>query len=358
MSFFSPKFILYSVVGFFIFLVLVIFYVFNSQSSTILNDDLSEGLSVDMMQNKIEFDLDGKKENLNLDVVENNSVTISFADSEDSFEIGEEKEIDLDGDGTDDISIRLESITDSIPRFYFKKLEQKMQEKINNSNSSFEEDSSFIQEENKNEIGEELVGVVNNFSQENESLEDNIVFVENSLIVENDSSTENIIENDSLNEDISEIVGLGCKGDLNCEDCGDNIDCFIENAEQCSYVSFEYFTSANFFGVVQNTTTYYELRGFEGDKCLLYNKYLDVSGAYGEELVNVSLENGMSQEEIDEANNELNNNFDELIEGKDSLCKYPVAELVEMIVGWKEGSVSGSSEDVEKYECIGSFYEA
>ena len=58
LSFFSPKFILYSVVGFFIFLVLVIFYVFNSQSSTILNDDLSEGLSVDMMQNKIEFDLD------------------------------------------------------------------------------------------------------------------------------------------------------------------------------------------------------------------------------------------------------------------------------------------------------------
>ncbi len=153
LSFFSPKFVLYSVFGFFVMFLLVIFFLLKgSSSAVVLSEDLSEGVSIDMMQNKIQIELDGEKENLELEVVLNDSIKVNFGNQNEILEIGEEKEIDLDGDGLVDISVKLESIVDGIPKLYFKKIEIELEDNEMVLNVSIPENEVFV--ENEDEEGE------------------------------------------------------------------------------------------------------------------------------------------------------------------------------------------------------------
>ena len=388
-SFFSPKFVVYSSIGFFVLFMLTLFFILKTPSSTvILNEDLSEGFSVDMVQNKIEIELDDGKETMNLDFVEENSIDISFSDEEDSLEIGEEKEIDLDGDGVEDVSIKLESIVEGVPKLYFKKLE-KIRERVENetilnfteyeklgggeieeTEEVYEEgiignEGEIVEDENlTEEFDEEIYKLEFCKSKSDSSIEyfyfekndthfcdDYINFISNEINCCNNS----LVCCKSISNRAE--IGLGCNGEFDCLDCGDNLDCFIENAETCSYSGFVHLVSLNLFGFIQNNSNYYELRGMDGDGCLLYTKYLEVNVEYSDELVNVLLEQGYSQEEINQKEVDANLQNDDLTENKESLCKYPIFDLLEMLNGWKENSFSGSSQDVEKYDCVGSFYE-
>ncbi len=64
----------------------------------------------------------------------------------------------------------------------------------------------------------------------------------------------------------------------------------------------------------------------------------------------------MTQEEIDEELEDLNDQYDEF-DGKITLCRYPVSNLTSMLEGWKEGSFSFSTDDKETYQCTGSAYD-
>jgi hypothetical protein len=192
-SFFSPKFILYSIFGFFILFIFTIFFILKSSASiVILGKDLSEGLSVDMMHNKIEIEMDdGKKEKIELEIVLDDSIKINFGKQNTVLEIGKEKEIDLDGDGLNDVTIKLESIFEDIPKLYFKKL-VRAQERLNDSDL------------NVTKLEDKVIEVENKIVMNKTIAEENEAGVENLTIVVNDSN-ENLF-NDTLNETIREIV--------------------------------------------------------------------------------------------------------------------------------------------------------
>ncbi len=141
--------------------------------------------------------------------------------------------------------------------------------------------------------------------------------------------------------------------------CNKNIDSFIYASQSCS-------TQANILcnfsgdlldmGVVQNSSTYYEIRGLnEVGNCTIYTRTENLNAYYTPKLVQQLLAEGLTQEQIYNQQAEANLQLNYLI-GKYSICYYPILDWVPIVKGWKEGYFSGSSEDREKYHCYGTIY--
>ena len=164
-------------------------------------------------------------------------------------------------------------------------------------------------------------------------------------------------DNDCTDKCGSEIIDCGATI-ISEETMGDkpHLDCFIDAVRDCCPAKLVTETEINFFGVISYSKTYREIKGLQEERCVLYNRIDDWSYDYTEELRNQMLDSGMTEEEINQALEDSNEVVQDMI-GKDSTCKYPIEDLVNILEGEKEGSFSFSTEDIEKYECTGSMYE-
>lgn len=172
LSFFSPKFVLYSIIGIlatFVVLFLVIWTNQGAGSTTYLSEGLDQGLSVDLMQNRIELDVNGENKTLKFGSSSETSVSIDYGKDEESLQVGEKKNLDLDDDGIYDLEIRLDAIVGGIPKLYFKKIELTVEEEEETKYYFTEvevvDELPEIEEENIEEEEEE----VNETEEENES---------------------------------------------------------------------------------------------------------------------------------------------------------------------------------------------
>lgn len=140
---------------------------------------------------------------------------------------------------------------------------------------------------------------------------------------------------------------------LEVSTCGDDLDCFIEKAQTCTPASINGSISINVFGAIQNTTSYSELRGMEGDRCIYYDKNIENTVYYSEEAIQIFLAAGSTQEEIDQQLQQMNDALDQ-VEGKEMICKYPIPDLVNLLTKLKQGILVVDTEAVTKYQCTGS----
>ncbi len=148
--------------------------------------------------------------------------------------------------------------------------------------------------------------------------------------------------------------------DNDCEneftDCGNDIDCFIATSYSCTPSTATSSITFEIFGVLETVDYAWEIFGRESSKCVVKTEYLDIEMEYTDEVIQDLLNEGKTQEEIDQQEQEVRDGLGTLI-GKSGTCKYPGNVWGDTIRDFKDGDISGSTEDVKKYECTGSMYE-
>jgi len=166
-------------------------------------------------------------------------------------------------------------------------------------------------------------------------------------------------DNDCTDKCGSKIIDCGATiiSIISEETMGDkpNLDCFIDAARDCCPAKLVTETEMNLFGPIIYSKTYREIKGLQEERCVLYQRTDDGSYSYPEKMRKQMLDSGMTEEEINQQLEESNEVAQDMI-GKDSTCKYPIEDLIDILEGEKEGSFSFSTENVEKYQCTGSMY--
>ncbi len=140
-------------------------------------------------------------------------------------------------------------------------------------------------------------------------------------------------------------------------DCSYNESCFILASEKCIPSNFTNVFNFEFFGVLQSTEGYYEIRGIENERCKLFSYYGETNITYSEEFKQELFSQGLSEEEIWLSLEEINEQYDSLAEYKNSTCYYPLDNFSYFVNSWFRGEIDISSSHKKDYNCTGSIYE-
>ncbi len=149
----------------------------------------------------------------------------------------------------------------------------------------------------------------------------------------------------------SESPNVSPEASTNIVDCGADIDCFITASQNCNPAKVMYTTTINLMGQI-TSTTYLELKGMQGDKCILYMQTKNSTAKFTDEMVQKMLAGGATQEQIKQQEQMINENLKKT-EGKYQTCKFDINDLTDMLKRWKSGSYS--SEDFKNAECTGNY---
>ncbi len=137
---------------------------------------------------------------------------------------------------------------------------------------------------------------------------------------------------------------------VSCE----NWNCFVDASENCNQANFTNTLSVDFFGVNITGITYYELKGIEDSQCTFYLRTEEAHISYTNELKQQMLDSGLTQEEIEQAEQQTNEQYN-LLEGRDGQCTIETSDLTPLLTGWKDGNFSGGTScsltDSGKWEC-------
>jgi hypothetical protein len=127
---------------------------------------------------------------------------------------------------------------------------------------------------------------------------------------------------------------------ISSNDCGDDLDCFIEASKDCELSSVNYTVVIPFFEVNQTTTSSLEVKGMESNKCIFYIKT---------EKIELDYPSSVSQETVDEQKAMYKN-----LEGRDGTCKFDTKDLTDMLTRWNEGKYS--TKDWDGADCTGDYF--
>lgn len=140
-------------------------------------------------------------------------------------------------------------------------------------------------------------------------------------------------------------------------DCGNDLNCFISKASYCAQANLTYSqNNIEFLGWVQNQTYYYEIRGEESRKCILYTKLISSSGSYSATVVKDLLQQNMTMDKINQQVQNANKILAQA-SGQDGICKYQINSLVSYLNGLTKGSFAISPADAQTYNCSGILYQ-
>jgi len=114
----------------------------------------------------------------------------------------------------------------------------------------------------------------------------------------------------------------------------------INASKNCSLVNFTNLVNMVIFGVNSSITTYYELKGMEGDYCSFYIKTEKYDLNYTDELIQQLLDSNLTQEEIDQQEQESIDQA-KTLEGKDENCKVSTGNLSSTLTNWSNGNFDG-----------------
>lgn len=149
--------------------------------------------------------------------------------------------------------------------------------------------------------------------------------------------------------------------EITVKNCDTNLNCFIEQAQNCSKSKVVFAPTINLFGIEQKTTYLLEIKGLEMNKCNFYLKINNVDLTFSPQL-------SISEEEKLTAIK-----TSKITEGRDGLCKFKeIQDLVALLKNWQNGKFdSGETHcnltpqgnkcvttggDFGKAECSGSYF--
>jgi len=141
----------------------------------------------------------------------------------------------------------------------------------------------------------------------------------------------------------------------NITDCGISINCLIDNSEECNKASVVYIQSGHVLDMLQTTTSYWEIKGFENNKCVFYieTRYIDMD--FNEEIRQQMLESGLTNENITLNLQKANEEADKK-EGLNITCYFDnTEELSNLLNIWN--SEGFSVNNLNNTECYGSIFD-
>ena len=159
----------------------------------------------------------------------------------------------------------------------------------------------------------------------------------------------------------------GCESptDNDCEvviiDCGSNLytvetmenmpnyDCFIAASENCDKTKLSNTYILEILGMISTGTTFMEIRGLDGDKCVYYERIDDSGVEFSDEMIQQMLDNNVTQEQIDQQE-ELADETAKTMIGNHKTCKFTLSDLTEMLNRWRAGMIF--SADFSVAECV------
>ncbi len=329
------------VIGAIVFLLL-------RNTSGISDTKLSEGAFVLLGENKeVKFSVDDEEHKISVYSVENDSVKITIQSSpvNVTFFVGETKKIDFDNNGTYDLSIKLNNITDGKADLYIKKI----------SEIACEEDWSCSDwGECLNNIETRICSDGNNCSsgegKPSEARECESLPACSALggVLCTGTQTCNGTAIDALEENCCSGNCLAPAVDTTITSCGTNIDCMISAAHTCHLANMTYDFVTKNATWNQYNKHYYKIRELEGDDCVFYQEVLDVNGNYTTLARNALTAAGKTEEEINQLEQEI---VGSLQIGETDICRYSVYSLEEFLLELKEKSIVFTGEDIQKFGC-------
>jgi len=252
----------------------------------------------------IKFNLGAGEHSILVESVGVESVTLVVASKTQSItlKVGENRQVDIDGDATADISIELKSLNDKKITLRIKRL------------GSFECSNDFGCEDEDPRTIDTCVNP-------------GIPEAACTHILES-----GLEENQSTNESEVEVT-----------DYGTDFNSFITASETCALATVRNSTTLNIFGIEHTTASQYELNGLdESGKCTFYIKTESININYSAEMIQQALDAGSTQEEIDQQLLETNQQYDQR-ENRSGTCKFNATDLSAMLTRWNDGSYSGGA---------------
>ena len=141
-------------------------------------------------------------------------------------------------------------------------------------------------------------------------------------------------------------------------DCGTDIDCFIEAAENCDMAKVLYTSTLDQgpLGIISTTTVLLEIKGRRKDnKCIFRQRFESLDIKFNDEMVQRMLDSGLTQEEINQQEQTAREQAQQATVGVQQTCKYNQENLTNMLNEWKTGTFaatfSGSIGDYDGAEC-------
>ena len=128
----------------------------------------------------------------------------------------------------------------------------------------------------------------------------------------------------SAREKVSTNTARGTRAVSEVLDCREDFPCLIQAATDCKKAKGSYSATVNIADIKQTTTSYYEIKGSEADRCSFYLRI---------EKTDLVFPTSTPQEVV----GQLNMIYKKL-EGRDGICKYSVGDLTSMLMRWEKGN--------------------
>jgi|SRR3989338_8231699 len=132
-------------------------------------------------------------------------------------------------------------------------------------------------------------------------------------------------------------------------ECGTDIDCFIDETYKCNLANLTYDFTVNLLGWIQDHSYYYEMKGGQSNSCVLYIKIKNVSGSYDDARIQHFLGNNMTQDEINQQEQEINGALRTTI-GSNWTYTLKQKKLTQMFIDLKSGNFSSGDFGVSTKE--------
>lgn len=157
-------------------------------------------------------------------------------------------------------------------------------------------------------------------------------------------------------------------------DCGDDLNCFIEESKNCNLAKTNHTVTIKVFGVEYVAVSFLEIRGIESDKCIFYMRTEKIDSKFSDDLIQEMLAKGLTEQEIQQQEQEFSNSAkkqegstkscssdeSDLIEEQEAqeqeqessslvedqerpakICRFDTNDLTEMLTRWERGSFFG-----------------
>lgn len=380
----NKKIWLFLIIFIAIIITILFIFLFIKPSNTLSDDELFRGASVNLKPNQeVKFKVDNEEHKIILDSLHADSVDIVIQSRTiiGSLGVRETKKFDLDNDGKYDLKIRLIRIENGKAHLFIQEINEEVcVENWDCNEWSLCENGAQIRvctdlnncgtDEDKPDEEQSCTATCSSgdgcqLNCSGGDLDCSCSQQNATLCVDTWNCNGTVIN--------SSDQGICCFWEcipiLNVLECGQDWDCLINASQICSLTSFSSVGSTSIFKVIINSSTLIELKGIETNKCVYYQRTESMNIEYSQELIQQMLNSGMTQQEIDLAEQQANESAQQTI-GLELTCKFVPENLTAMLIRWKEGDVSSgfsctlSSEganctyigDFEGAECQSSCY--
>ncbi len=339
--------------GIFLLLIIsLIIFLIVRNSSIISDEELSQGVSLDLKENKeVKFKMGDEQHSLKINSISDDSISIIVQSDPVTLnlDVGENEKIDFENDGIYDLYIKLNNIIEGKADILLRKIAEECIEDWNCT------EWTECEDESQTRVCEDL-----NDCNTEKNKPDEIQYCE---IILNCSEQDGVIcyGTETCNGTITNSSeGDCCLGEcveieLETIACGTDIDCLIDASENChpANLTYDIMINMSVLGWIQSHSYYYEIKGLEEEKCEFYKELLAVNGSYTEAARQELEGEGKNDTEIDALEQDQNDALVTAIGGA-GICRFSTYFLEEYLTNIKEGTFNSFSEDeIDEYQCTG-----